>query len=145
MRGFRLKLDRVLTTALEDISKLDQPTDQGKTSDGLPKGMADQAKNAAALGQAAAVSQTQSGSMTKPNTPMTPGMDNKNVQTPANPQSQQINQQMADLDKKIAVLQTKMAGGSMKPNDMAVLNQLLTAKKTMQDQFTKSVGVNPSL
>ncbi len=72
--------------------------------------------------------------------------DDQKIQRDKQQQTQQNTQlsiKMADFDKKIAQLQSKIQAGATKPTDLNQLTQLLTAKKAVQDQFMKLNGVNP--
>lgn len=59
-------------------------------------------------------------------------------------QGTQLSTRMANFDKQIAQLQAKIQGGAAKPAEINQLNQLLTAKKAIQDQFMRLYGVNPT-
>jgi lipase chaperone LimK len=121
--NFNMKLDRVLREA--------------------PTPTPGAALGATASGTAPAAQQT--------GAQQTNTQQNKGAQQKADQDKQQQNQQgtqlatrMADLDKQIAQLQAKIQGGAAKPAEIGKLNQLLTAKKSVQDQYMRLQGVNPS-
>ncbi len=139
--NFKLALDKSLGTLGEDAQIPQSPggPDPSQTDPALKQ----QQKNAEQQG-----ANKVGANKPAPATPGTPPQQNTPQAQQASPdqakqqaQGTQLGLKMADFDKQIVQMQAKITGGAAKPSDMSKLNSLLTAKKSVQDQFMTNYGV----
>lgn len=140
-RNFRLTLEKSLGTLGESVP----PQAHGGASDPsqTDPALRQQQKNAEQQGANKAGANkpapAKPGAPPPQNTPQAQQVSPDQAKQQA--QGTQLGLKMADFDKQIVQMQAKITGGAAKPSDMNKLNSLLTAKKSVQDQFMTNYGV----
>lgn len=156
-RNFNLRLEQALSDIVNLVETAPNPAAGGGKAGPDPtqqdpklkqqqKDSERQGQNAAGATGAPQAGTTAAGGGAAPADPKAAAQNQKAQADKQKQQTQgtQLSTRMADFDKQIAQLQAKISGGAAKPAEIGKLNQLLTAKKSIQDQFMRTYGVNPT-